>query len=134
MKLKVIRFAVIGVVLTSLVASVSKCSGNDERSLYDLIDKLQRKYFPNTELNEYIIKDDKLLRQRIERNVDESIRQVTPEYERIIREADKKFQPRYSEKPVDSSVCYTDECRSLGGEMRICSPWALDCPPGNVVQ
>jgi hypothetical protein len=134
MKLKVIRFAVIGVVLTSLVASVSKCSGIDERSLYDLIDKLQRKYFPNTELNEYIIKDDKLLRQRIERNVDESIRQVTPEYERIIREADKKFQPRYSEKPVDSSVCYTDECRSLGGEMRICSPWALDCPPGNVVQ
>jgi hypothetical protein len=134
MKLKVIRFAVIGVVLTSLVASVSKCSGIDERSLYDLIDKLQRKYFPNTELNEYIIKDDKLLRQRIERNVNESIRQVTPEYERIIREADKKFQPRYSEKPVDSSVCYTDECRSLGGEMRICSPWALDCPPGNVVQ
>lgn len=134
MKLKVIRFAVIGVVLTSLVASVSKCSGIVERSLYDLIDKLQRKYFPNTELNEYIIKDDKLLRQRIERNVDESIRQVTPEYERIIREADKKFQPRYSEKPVDSSVCYTDECRSLGGEMRICSPWALDCPPGNVVQ
>jgi hypothetical protein len=134
MKLKVIRFAVIGVVLTSLVASVSKCSGIDERSLYDLIDKLQRKYFPNTELNEYIIKDDKLLRQRIERNVDESIRQVTPEYERIIREADKKFQPRYSEKPVDSSVCYTDECRSLGGEMRICSPRALDCPPGNVVQ
>jgi hypothetical protein len=35
--------------------------------------------------------------------------------------------PRYSEKPIDTTVCYTDDCKSLGGEMRLCAPWLDDC-------
>jgi hypothetical protein len=127
MKNKTIRFAIIGVVLTTLVGSLVKCTGIDEKKWYDLIDEIQRKYFPNTELNEYIIKDPKLLDNRVKRDVDKAIRNVTPEYDRIIREADQKYQPRYLEKPVDESVCYTDECKTLGGEMRICAPWVQDC-------
>jgi hypothetical protein len=127
MKNKTIRFAIIGVVLTTLVGSLVKCTGIDEKNWYDLIDEIQRKYFPNTELNEYIIKDPKLLDNRVKRDVDKAIRNVTPEYDRIIREADQKYQPKYLEKPVDESVCYTDECKSLGGEMRICAPWVQDC-------
>ena len=127
MKNKTIRFAIIGVVLTTLVTSLVKCTGIDEKNWYDLIDEIQRKYFPNTELNEYIIKDPKLLDNRVKRDVDKAIRNVTPEYDRIIREADQKYQPKYSEKPVDESVCYTDECKKLGGEMRICAPWASEC-------
>jgi hypothetical protein len=127
MKNKTIRFAIIGVVLTTLVTSLVKCTGIDEKNWYDLIDEIQRKYFPNTELNEYIIKDPKLLDNRVKRDVDKAIRNVTPEYDRIIREADQKYQPRYLEKPVDESVCYTDECKSLGGEMRICAPWVSGC-------
>jgi hypothetical protein len=127
MKNKTIRFAIIGVVLTTLVGSLVKCTGIDEKHWYDLIDEIQRKYFPNTELNEYIIKDPKLLDNRVKRDVDKAIRNVTPEYDRIIREADQKYQPKYLEKPVDESVCYTDECKSLGGEMRICAPWVQDC-------
>jgi hypothetical protein len=128
MKSKVIRFAVIGVVLTTLVASVSKCSGIDEKNLYDLIDELQRKFFPNTELNEYIIKDDKLLKQRIERDVDKAIRHVTPEYDRIIREADKKYQPKYVEEKNNELLCYSDQCKALAPPMRICSAWVDSCP------
>lgn len=126
MKSKVIRFAVIGVVLTTLVASISKCSGIDEKNLYDLIDELQRKYFPNTELNEYIIKDPKLLDNRVKRDVDKAI----SEYERLTRDDGRVRMPspRYSEKPVDTSVCYTDECRALGGEIRLCAPWVDNCP------
>jgi hypothetical protein len=127
MKNKTIRFAIIGVVLTTLVGTLVRCPGVDEKNWYDLIDEIQRKYFPNTELNEYIIKDPKLLDNRVKRDVDKAIRNVTPEYDRIIREADQKYQPRYLEKPVDESVCYTDECKSLGGEMRICAPWASGC-------
>jgi hypothetical protein len=127
MKNKTIRFAIIGVVLTTLVGSLVKCTGIDEKNWYDLIDEIQRKYFPNTELNEYIIKDPKLLDNRVKRDVDKAIMDVTPEYDRIIREADQKYSPRYLEKPVDESVCYTDECKSLGGEMRICAPWASGC-------
>lgn len=127
-KSKVIRFAVIGVVLTTVVSTLSQCTGIDEKSIYDLVDEIQRKYFPQTELNEYIIKDDKLLKQRIERDVDKAIRQVTPEYDRIIREADKKYQPKYVEEKNDESLCYTDECKSLAPPMRICSAWVDSCP------
>ena len=131
-KSKVIRFAVIGIVLTTLVSTISRCTGVDEGSIQDIIDEIQRKYFPQTELNEYIIKDDKLLQRRISRDVDKAIR----DYERLTGDDGtvKLPPPRYSEKPVDTSVCYTDECRSLGGEMRLCSPWALDCSPGDVVK
>jgi hypothetical protein len=126
LKQKTIRFAIIGITLTTIVASFSKCTGIDEKHLYDLIDELQRKYFPNTELNEYIIKDPKLLDNRVKRDVDKAI----AEYERSTGDDGtvRMPSPRYSEKPVDTSVCYTDECKSLGGEMRICAPWVDSCP------
>ena len=126
LKQKTIRFAIIGITLTTIVASFSKCTGIDEKHLYDLIDELQRKYFPNTELNEYIIKDPKLLDNRVKRDVDKAI----AEYERLTGDDGtvRMPSPRYSEKPVDTSICYTDECKSLGGEMRICAPWVDSCP------
>jgi hypothetical protein len=123
---KIIKFAIIGITLTTIVASVSKCSGIDEKHLYDLIDEIQRKYFPNTELNEYIIKDPKLLDNRVKRDVDKAI----AEYERLTGD-DGRVRiplPRYSEKPIDNSVCYTDECKALGGEIRLCAPWVDNCP------
>jgi hypothetical protein len=126
-KKKTIRFAIIGIALTTIVTSLAKCTGIDEKYLYDLVDELQRKYFPNTELNEYIIKDPKLLDNRVKRDVDRAIEKVTPEYDRIIREADKQYKEKYLENPIDKTVCYTDECKSLGGEIRICAPWVNDC-------
>jgi siderophore synthetase component len=126
LKQKTIRFAIIGITLTTIVASFSECTGIDEKHLYDLIDEIQRKYFPNTELNEYIIKDPKLLDNRVKRDVDKAI----AEYERLTGDDGtvRMPSPRYSEKPVDTSVCYTDECQALGGEMRLCSPWVDNCP------
>lgn len=124
---KVIRFAVIGIILSSLVGSISRCTGTSEESLYDLIDEVQRKFYPQSELNEYIIKSPELLNRRVERDVTRAIDKVLPEYERIIEEKDSMYLPKYSEKPVDNSVCYTDECKSLGGEMRICSPFYEGC-------
>jgi hypothetical protein len=126
-KKKTIRFAIIGVTLTTIVSILSQCTGIDEIHWTDLIDEIQRKYFPNTELNEYIIKDPKLLDNRVKRDVSLAIEKVTPEYNRIILEADQKYQPKYLERPTDDSVCYTDGCKSLGGEMRICSPWVDSC-------
>jgi hypothetical protein len=127
LKEKTIRFAILGIVLTTLVGTITKCSGIGEKYWYDLIDEIQRKYFPNTELNEYIIKDSKLLDNRVKRDVYKAIRNVTPEYDRIIEKADQKYKPKYIEKPIDESVCYTEECKSLGGEMRVCAPWVIDC-------
>jgi hypothetical protein len=130
LKQKTIRFAIIGITLTTIVAPLSKCTGIDEKHLYDLLDELQRKYFSNTELNEYIIKDPKLLDNRVKRDVDKAI----AEYERLTGDDGRVRMPspRRSEKPVDASVCYTPECQALGGEIRICSPWVDNCPSGVV--
>ncbi len=129
MKNKIIRFAIIGVALTTIVASLSKCTGIDEKHLYDLFDEIQRKYFPNTELNEYIIKDPKLLDNRVKRDVDKAI----AEYERLTGDDGtvKIPSPRYSEAPLDTSVCYTTECQALEGEIRLCAPWDPNCPLTN---
>lgn len=121
------QYAIVGIILSSIIAALSQCSGISENSIWDLFDEIQRKYFPQTILNEFIIKDDEKLKRRIERDVDRAIEKVTPEYDRIIREADQKYKEKYLEKPIDENVCYTDECKSLGGEIRICAPWVKDC-------
>jgi hypothetical protein len=121
------QYAIIGVVISSIIAVLSQCTGVSKNGLWDLLDEIQRKYFPQGILNEFILKDPEKLDRRIRRDVDKAICDVTPEYDRIIREADEKYKPRYFEKPIDASVCHTEECKALGGEMRICAPWVENC-------
>jgi len=122
------QYAIIGIVLSSVIATLSQCTGVSENGLWDLLDEIQRKYFPQTILNEFILKDPEKLNRRIKRDVDRAIDEVTPEYDRIIAEYNKKFKPRYQNLSNDDSVCYTDECKTLAPPMRICAPWVDDCP------
>jgi len=124
---KIIRYVSVALVVGTIIAGLSNCTKISENNFWDFLDEIQRKYFPQTPLNDVIINDPQKLDRRIKRDVDRAIEKVTPEYDRIIREADQKYQPKYSEKPVDESVCYTDECKALGGEMRICASWVEDC-------
>ena len=117
------QYAIIGIVLSSIIAVLSQCTGIYETNLWDLLDEIQRKYFPQTIINEFIIKDPDKLNRRILRDIDRAIQNATPEYDQIIKEADKKYQPHYTEKEIDQSVCYTDDCKALGGEIRLCSPF-----------
>jgi hypothetical protein len=120
------QYAIIGIVLSSMIAVLSQCSGIKQDNIWDLFDEVQRRYFPQTILNDFVIKDPEKLDRRIKRDVDAAI----AEYERLTGDDGKVKipSPRYSEKPPDSSVCYTKECQSLGGEMRLCAPWVDDCP------
>jgi hypothetical protein len=119
------QYAIIGIVLSSIIAALSQCTGVSETGLWDLLDEIQRKYFPGTILNEFVIKDDKKLERRIGRDVDAAI----AEYERLTGDDGKVRipSPRYSEKPINTEI-QTGESRLLGGEMRICAPWVDDCP------
>ena len=118
------QYAILAVILSSVIAALSQCTGVSENGLWDLLDEIQRKYFPQTILNEFILKDSEKLNRRIERDVDRAIDEVTPEYDRIIQESNKRYKPRYSEKAPDGSEAQ----RLLGGEMRICAVWVDDCP------
>ena len=122
------QYAIIAVVLSTIIGTLSQCTGISQNNIWDILDEVQRKYFPQTILNEFIIKDDEKLQRRIGRDVNRAINDVTPEYDRIISDYDRKYKPRYSEKPVDENVCYTNECKALGGELRICAPWVDGCP------
>jgi hypothetical protein len=126
-KTKIRTYVIVGLTVGTIIAGLSTCSKISENHFWDLLDEIQRKYFPQTPLNDIIINDPQKLERRIKRDVDRAIEKVTPEYDRIIREADQKYSPKYSQKPIDESVCYTDECKALGGEMRICAPWVPEC-------
>jgi hypothetical protein len=126
-KTSIIKYAIVGVVLSSTIALLSQCTKINENIIWDLLDEIQRKYFPQTIINDFIIKDPEKLNRRIKRDVDEAILDVTPEYDRIIREADRKFQPRYQDLQNDETVCYTTECKALAPPMRICAPWVDGC-------
>ena len=121
------QYAIIGIVLSSIIAALSQCTGVSQNGLWDLLDEIQRKYFPQTILNEFIIKDPEKLNRRIIRDVDKAIREVTPEYDRIIEKADQKYQPKYLEELNDETLCYTDECKALAPPMRKCASWVEGC-------
>lgn len=121
------QYAIIGIVLSSLIAALSQCTGASQNGLWDLLDEIQRRYFPQTIINEFILKDPEKLNRRIIRDVDKAIRDVTPEYDRIISDYDRKYQPKYLEEPNNETLCYTDECKSLAPPMRKCASWVEDC-------
>jgi hypothetical protein len=118
------QLIILSVVLSSIIAALSQCTGVSENGLWDLLDEVQRKYFPQTILNEIFIQDPNKVERRVKRDVDRAISEVTPEYDRIIQESNKRYKPRYSEKAPDGSEAQ----RLLGGEMRICAVWVDDCP------
>ena len=119
------QIVLVSVVLSVLVASLSQCTGASSESLWDLLDEVQRRFFPQTIINEVLLKDPGVVKRRIERDVDKAIR----DYERLTGYSNEPRipLPRLIESDVDKSLCYSKECQSLGGEMRICSPWKKDC-------
>lgn len=106
--------------IVSFLAGLFKLSDKDIWKIYHLI--LQH-FGLSSRLPE--IKNKPSLDAKAEVEVDRALR----EYEELTGDYGvvKLPAPIFSEKPVDVSVCYTDECKSLGGEMRLCSPWYEGC-------
>lgn len=117
------QIIIVSIVCSILISTLSQCTGTSENNLWDLLDEIQRNYFPQTALNEVIRQDPNKIGRRVERDVNNAIHQVTPEYDQIIEESNKKYKPKYIEKESDSSEAQ----KLLGGEMRICAPWVIDC-------
>ena len=115
----------ISAVLGVMVATLSQCTGAPQERLQDLLDEVQRVLFPGTIINEVLLQDPGVVDRRVERDVDKSIR----DYERLTRDSDppRVPLPRLIEKALDTSKCYTEECKKLGGEMRLCAPWLDTC-------
>lgn len=123
-KRKIITVSIIVLVFIAALLSLSSIS---DLKLWDMLDEIQRKYFPNTIINELIIRDPEMIERRVNRDVDRAIDEVTPEYDHIINEENKKYEPRYIEEKNDDKLCYSDECKKLAPPIRKCAPWVEDC-------
>ena len=115
----------ISIVLGGIVATISQCSGVPQERLWDLLDEVQRTLFPQTIINDVLLQDPGVVDRRVERDVDKAIR----EYERLTKDSElpRVPLPRLIEKSPDKALCHSEECKKLGGEMRLCSPWIEDC-------
>ena len=115
----------ISVILSGIVATLSQCSGVPQERLWDLLDEVQRTLFPQTIINDVLLQDPGVVDRRVQRDVDKAIR----DYEDLTKDSEppRVPLPRLIEKAPDEALCYTEECKKLGGEMRLCSPWVDDC-------
>ena len=119
------QLILISAILSAIVATLSQCTGVPQERLLDLLDEVQRSLFPQTIINDVLLQDPGVVDRRVKRDVDKAIR----EYEDLTRDSEppRVPLPRLIEKSIDTSKCYTEECKKLGGEMRLCSPWLDTC-------
>jgi len=119
------QIVLISIVLSGIVATLSQCTGATQERLWDLLDEVQRRFFPQTIINDVLLQDPGVVDRRVKRDVDAAI----AEYERLTRDSGTPRipLPRLIETDLDTSKCYTEECKKLGGEMRLCSPWVDTC-------
>ena len=114
-------------VLAFIVSGLASCVAMPEEKIWCVVDQVTRPL--NIEVLEDVkLKIDEIITCRSQKAVGDAIDKVTPEYDRIIEEANRKYKPRYVEEPNDEKVCYTTECKTLAPPMRICSHWVDDCP------
>jgi hypothetical protein len=112
-------------ILTLIVAALSSCLKIEDKHIWDIIYETLVKYQPDSPLIPELQKDPGIIERKAKRTVDKAIY----DYERLTGDDGvvRITPPRRSEKPVDTSVCYTPECQALGGEIRLCAPWVPDC-------
>jgi hypothetical protein len=119
------QIIIISAILSGIVATLSQCTGAPQERLWDLLDEVQRQFFPQTIINDVLLQDPAVVERRVQRDVDKAIL----DYERLTRDSDppRVPLPRLIEKTPDEALCYSEECKKLGGEMRLCAPWVDDC-------
>ena len=119
------QIILISIVLSGIVATLSQCSGVPSERLWDILDEVQRTLFPQTIINDILLQDPGIVERRVERDVNRAI----AEYERLTRDSEppRVPLPRLIEKAPDEALCYSEDCKKLGGEMRLCAPWVDTC-------
>jgi hypothetical protein len=122
------KIITISIVLSVVVATLSQCTKVSENGLWDLLDEIQRTFFPQTIINDIFLQDSEIVKRRVERDIDKAIKK----FEDLTKAEEPPIVPLpiFTEKSLDESLCYSEECKKLGGELRMCSPWSINCISG----
>jgi hypothetical protein len=121
---KYVKGFIISSVILLLISGVSGWLQIDEKQLWKIYSAIIQHFGLSHEIPK-LPDNEKEIESRVELEVDRALR----EYE-ILTGDDGTVRipkPKFIEKQIDTQVCYTEECQSLGGEMRLCSPWVEDC-------
>lgn len=121
-----VKNSIIASVILLLVVGLSVWLKIDEKDLWKFYNVVIQQFGLKQQAPH--IDNKKELEARVELGVDKAIQDATPEYERIIREADRRYRPRYVDEINNDVECYTDQCKALAPPMRLCAPWVDDCP------
>lgn len=114
------------VILTLLVAALAGIFKIEEAKIWDIVYETILHFDPDNPLIPELQKDPGIIERKVERTVDKAIREVESEYDRIIEEDDKQYQPRYIEEEVKPEN-QNGDAGLLGGPMRLCAPWIDGC-------
>lgn len=111
-------------IIIILITSLAGWLKLEEKDLWKIYNLLIQRFDLKRELPD-LKNNEKKLEAEIEVEVDRAIK----EYERLTGYSNEPRipLPRLIEKAPDESLCYSEECKKLGGEMRLCSPWVKDC-------
>jgi len=115
---------IISGVLAFVVTTIAEFTNLPKQKIWCAIDQITRP-LNNDTLEQVKLKIDEVIACRAEKAVGDAIDKYK---KKTGWKPVEILPPRYSEQPVDTTVCYTDECKSLGGEMRLCAPWLDTCP------
>ena len=121
-----VKNSIIASVILLLVVGLSVWLKIDEKDLWKFYNVVIQQFGLKQQAPH--IDNKKELEARVELGVDKAIQDATPEYERIIREADQRYKPRYVDEINNDAECYTDQCKVLAPTIRVCAPWVDDCP------
>ena len=120
---KNIKGSIIAIVIVAVVVFLSGWLKIEEKELWKFYNSIIQHFGLKENLPD--IKNNKKLEANIESEVDRAIE----EYKRLTGYSNEPRipLPRLIELAPNNSVCYSEECKKLGGEMRLCSPWVKDC-------
>lgn len=133
------QLIILSAVLSISIALFSQCSKIPENNIWDLIDQIQRKYFPGSIVNELIRQDPDKLDRRIDRDVTSAIlqyekwerknRKINMTNENILKEIKKSKYNQFQKIIVEDAIYYefppdgSKAQESLGGTMGIRAVW-----------
>ena len=123
---KRVKDFILGSIIVLLISSLSIWFKIDERQLWKIYNAIIQHFGLGDDSPR--IDSEAERDARVELEVDRALKEVEDEYNRIIREADQKYKPRYVDEKNDETLCYTPECKALAPPMRICSVWDPTCP------